>query len=89
MKELALEDAMKDVDGLEADLRHGSVVLTRRGTPLALMLSLDRYDREDLEYMTSPGFWQMIEDRRREPTVPWEQVKREMFASTSASVGKA
>jgi hypothetical protein len=71
MKELAVEDVVKDSDGLEADLRDGGVILTRRGAPLAIMLSLDIYDQEDFEYMTSPSFWRMIEERRQQPTIPW------------------
>ncbi len=88
MKELAIEDAIKDADVFEAELRQGSLVLTRRGTPLALLLSLSNYDREDLEYMTSPTFWAMIDERRQQPTVPWEQVRREMFAGSTVTIEK-
>ncbi len=41
---------------------------------------MDNKDAEDFQYMTSPEFWRMIEEARRMPTVPWEQVKEELLA---------
>ena len=79
MKEIPVEDIVQDVDAAADKLRGGGYVLTHHGAPLALVLSLDLYDQEDVRYMTDPKFWAMIAERRKEPTVPWEQVKKELF----------
>jgi hypothetical protein len=79
MKEMAVEDISTDADGLAAKLRGGGLVLTHHGAPLAMVLSFDIYDAEDIGYMTSPEFWKMIEERRKEPTISWEEAKKELF----------
>jgi hypothetical protein len=38
--------------------------------------SMDHDDAISLEYANSPQFWRMIEERRKEPTIPWEDAKR-------------
>ena len=35
-------------------------------------------DSESEELARSPEFWRMIEERRREPTISWEDVKRKL-----------
>lgn len=45
-------------------------------------------DPEDVEYLTSPAFWQMIQSRRGEATLAWADVKRELLrVNTEGSVG--
>jgi len=84
MKEIPVEDISADADGLAAKLRTGGTVLRHHGTPLALVLSLDLYDSEDMNYMRSPGFWKMIDERRKQATIPWEQAKQELFGEESS-----
>jgi hypothetical protein len=83
MNELAIEDLGPASKRMEDTLKSACTVLTSHGAPLALMLRLDVYDREDLQYMISPDFWKMIEQRRAEVTVPWEQVKAELLADNN------
>jgi hypothetical protein len=43
-------------------------------------MGTENKDKEDLALEASPSFWRMIEERRREPTVPLEDIKAELFA---------
>ena len=36
-------------------------------------------DEEDLALERDPEFWPMIEQRRREPSIPLEEVKKRLF----------
>ena len=35
-------------------------------------------DDEDRAYINDPAFWKMIEERRREPGIPWEEAKKQL-----------
>jgi len=54
------------------------VVVTRHGQPAALLIGVEGQDWEDIFYQTSPAFWKMIEERRKEPTIPLEEVYRRL-----------
>jgi hypothetical protein len=56
-----------------------SIVVTQAGKPCAVVHGLD-YDDEQLQLIDSPEFWSMIEQRRREPTIPWEIAKQKLDA---------
>lgn len=66
MKQVTLESLPKDVSSLLEAMREGRVVLTREGRPVAVLFGLEKYDDEDLGYVTDPGFWEMIRQRRAE-----------------------
>jgi hypothetical protein len=55
-----------------------NVVIVRDGTPIALMFGIHGYDLEDMELCLSREFWQMIRERRQQPTIPWEEAKRRL-----------
>lgn len=64
---------------LSKEVAPGFIRLTRRGKLVAYVLLASHYDEEDLGYMTDPSFWKMIEQRKKEPTIPWEQVKARLL----------
>jgi hypothetical protein len=64
---------------LSKEVAPGFVRLTRRGKLFAYLLLASHYDEEDIGYLTDAGFWQMINERRNERTIPWEQVKDELL----------
>jgi hypothetical protein len=55
------------------------IVVTQAGRPCAIVLGLN-YDDEQMQLVDSPEFWSMIEQRRREPTIPWETAKQQLDA---------
>jgi hypothetical protein len=40
----------------------------------------DSEGQDDPRSEVSPEFWHLIEQRRREPTIPWDDFKAELFA---------
>ena len=53
------------------------IVIMQAGKPCAVVHGLD-YDDEQMELVNSPEFWAMIEQRRRQPTIPWEVAKKQL-----------
>jgi prevent-host-death family protein len=80
MKEITLEQLSRETSALLDAAQHERLVVTRNGKPLAVVVGIENKDEEDLRLEASPEFWRMIEERRREPTVPWEDVKAELLA---------
>jgi prevent-host-death family protein len=53
---------------IEAAEREGFLV-TRSGKPAAVIIGVRSLDAEDVAWGRDPSFWELIEARRREPTV--------------------
>jgi prevent-host-death family protein len=59
------------------DSQQEAIVVTRHGKPCAVLHGVaDDLDSSELAH--SREFWTMIEQRRREPTVPWEVAKQQL-----------
>ena len=97
MHEIPVEKLEKAGVRLPDDLGSGRLLLTRKGKPFAVVLGVEThnaiYDAEDWDHMTDPEFWKMIEDRRREPTIPWDEAKARLLGdngrATRASGAKS
>jgi prevent-host-death family protein len=84
MKEVTLEQLSRETSTLLDAAQREKLLVTREGKPLALVVGIENLDAEDWDLATSPEFWRMIEERRREPTVPLEQVLAEIEAEEKA-----
>lgn len=78
MKTVNVRDLQRRIRECVAASQRGRVVITRRGAPAAVLIGVEGTDWEDLALQTSPGFWRMIEARRREPSIPFEEVRRRL-----------
>lgn len=56
------------------------VVITRHGTPAALIIGVEGSDWETLALQTSPSFWRMIEQRRKDKTVSLDEMRQRVRA---------
>jgi len=54
------------------------VLLTQHGKPVALLVGLQDYDLEDVALMQDEQFWQLIEQRRRRPTVSAAEMRKRL-----------
>ena len=54
------------------------VVVTRDGTPVALVVGIRNLDLEDVELCVSREFWEMIRKRRAEPTISLTELERRL-----------
>jgi prevent-host-death family protein len=72
-----------NVRSLQKRIRHcvrasqkDRIVITRHGTPTALIIGVEGSDWETLALQTNPAFWRMIEKRRKEPSMPFETIRK-------------
>jgi hypothetical protein len=83
MKEITVEQlASHPADWLKA-AQSDRLVIIEQGKPSAVVFGIENLDEEDWDLQLSPEFWRMIEERRREPTIPWEQAKAQLFKNRS------
>src|SRR2546422_4985021 len=89
MKEITVEQlASQPADWLKA-AQSDRLVITEQGKPSAVVFGIENLDEEDWDLQLSPEFWQMIEERRREPTIPWERAKAELLQEARPKKGGA
>ncbi len=70
-----LELAGTDLERCVKEARSESVLVIKNGKPLALIANVEGLDAEQIQLGTSPDFWKLIEVRRRQKTVPWNELK--------------
>jgi prevent-host-death family protein len=85
MKKTTLESFTSDPGHFLEEARSERILVTKNGRPMAVVMGVDEMDEEDIGYATSPEFWRMIEERRRQPTIPLEEVERLLIEDTSGS----
>lgn len=57
----------------------GDVVLTQDGEPWVVLRAVeDDQDRLSAAYANSPEFWRLIEERRLEPGIAWDEAKKQL-----------
>ena len=91
MKTVPLREAKQSLSGYVDQAQHERVLITRHGRPTALVIGVEGRELEDI-LSADPDFWELIEARRREPTVSLADVrarldlpKRPATARTSTS----
>ena len=83
MKTIKVEDtglAAKYVN--QAQREH--VVLTERGTPVVVLVGIRELDEEQIELGLSDDFWKMIVERRKQPNISHEEMKRRLGLGSAA-----
>lgn len=74
MKMIGLEHTT--LDACVKNARHERVVLTRKGKPVALVVSVEGMDEEQLQLGNSDTFWTLIEARRKQQTIGRAELER-------------
>lgn len=64
MKRIDIDDATSPLRKYAGAIRQGPLVLTRRGKPIAALVSLKGFDVESLTLSNNPAFISMIERSR-------------------------
>jgi prevent-host-death family protein len=78
VKTISVRDLQKGVKQAVDSAQCDRVVVTRRGQPAAVLVGVEGKDWESVVLETSPEFWKLIEERRAEPTLSLEELKREL-----------
>jgi prevent-host-death family protein len=89
MKTVNVRDLQKKVKKCVQVSQKEHVVVTVHGRPAAIVIGVEGDDWEDVFYRTSPAFWKMIQERRKEKTVPLAQVKKRLEAKWAREKRKA
>jgi prevent-host-death family protein len=75
VKTVPVRDLQKKLKQCIDEAQEGRVVITRRGKPAALLLGVEGKDWETVILETDPAFWKLIQERRKEPTIPIKELK--------------
>ena len=75
MKTVTARDLQKKVKECVDASQRERVVVTRRGQPSAVLVGIEGSDWEDVVLQSSTGFWKLIEERRRPPTISLRELK--------------
>lgn len=89
MKEVPFEQLSKEIQNILVASQEGKVNVMRDGVLYAMIIGMENKDAEDFGYMTSPEFWRMIAERRRETNmIPFEKVKAGLFPAKKSKKTK-
>jgi prevent-host-death family protein len=75
MKAVNARDLQKRIKECIDMSQQDQVVITRRGKPAAVMVGVEGKDWEEVVLQTSPTFWKLIEERRKEPTMSMKELR--------------
>ena len=75
MKTVTARDLQKKVKECMDISQKDQVVITRHGKPAAVLVGVEGRDWEDLVLQTSPDFWTLIENRRKQRSISLTELK--------------
>ncbi len=79
MKTISVEEFRDHPDQYLAQTADGDVVLTQDGEPWVVLRAVDDdQDRLSAAYANSAEFRQMIQERRSEAAIPWDDAKHQL-----------
>ena len=76
MKVVAVREAKQQLSGCIDTAQKERVLITRHGKPAALVIGVQGQDLEEVLLMQNPRFWELIERRRKQPTVSLADVRK-------------
>ena len=82
MKTISVRELQKHIKEVIDSAQHDRVVVTRHGEPAAVLLGVEGKDWETVVLETSPAFWDLIEARRKEPTLSADEFELRIAKST-------
>jgi len=75
MKTVTARELQKKIKQCVDAAQEDRVVVTRHGKPAAVLVGVEGSDWEDLVLQSSPAFWKLIEERRKQPTISLQELK--------------
>jgi len=75
MKTVPVRDLQNKLKRCIDEAQEGRVVITRRGKPAALLVGVEGKDWETVILETDPTFWKLIQQRRKQPTISFKELK--------------
>lgn len=81
MKTMTVDEFRSHLSGPLSEAPEDNVVVTREGKPWAVFKPFVENDDDSDDYANDPAFWRMIDERRREPTIPWDEAMQRIGLS--------
>ena len=78
MKTISVRDLQKSVKQVVDSAQTDRIIVTRRGEPAAVVLGVEGKDWETVVLETSPAFWELIDERRHEPTISADELEQRL-----------
>jgi prevent-host-death family protein len=78
MKTVALREAKQSLSGYIKHAQRERVLIIKHGKPAALVIGVEGQEIEDVLLRQDPGFWKLVEERRRQRTVPLAYVRKSL-----------
>jgi prevent-host-death family protein len=76
MKLVAMHEAKAKLSEYIAASQKDRVLITNHGRPAAIVIGVEGEELEDLLTRANPKFWEMIEEVRKQSTVPLDDAKK-------------
>jgi prevent-host-death family protein len=76
MKTISVRELQKRVRDCVNVSQRDRIVVTRHGTPTALIIGVKGADWDSLALQTNASFWRMLEKRRMEKTISSEAMRK-------------
>ena len=74
MKTVSVRDLQKSIKEAIDSSQGERIIVTRHGRPAAVLVGVEGKDWETVVLETSAEFWNLIEQRRQEPTISSEEL---------------
>jgi hypothetical protein len=79
MTVISIEQFRQQMDRYLAATAESDVILTQDGKPCVLLRAIhDTGGSDGGNFADSPEFWRMIQQRRQETGIPWEEAKKQL-----------
>ena len=81
MKTVGMREAKQLLSAYVARAQHERVIIMKHGKPAAVVIGVEGQDLEDVLLAHDPPFWKLMHERREQPTVPLQEVRRRLGLS--------
>lgn len=78
MKTISVRDLQKKIRECVDTSQTDQIVITRHGKPAALMIGIEGTEWETLVLETNTKFWELIQERRKQPTISFEELRNRL-----------
>lgn len=78
MKTVSVRELQKKIRECMEAAQSDRVVITRHGKPAAILIGVEGEDWEDIVLQTDAGFWKLIEQRRKQKTIPLDKMRKRL-----------
>ena len=78
MKTVSVRDLQKKIKECIDDSQGERVVITRSGKPAAILFGVEGSDWETIVHQMDPELWKLMEKRRKEPVISFEEFEKRL-----------